>query len=147
MNNIAVPMDTSNRARAPRQQGNQGGRAYGNAVQADQGPPKQWPPRKCFTCNRVGHLARDCRAKNAQINSVINEPEDMSNVQALITPEGILDNALSMFDRLSEDMKCYRRLTATPSSDLNTQVGLYRDEQEALRVGVLLLATLAGSVE
>jgi hypothetical protein len=29
----------------------------------------------------------------------------MSNVQALITPEGILDNALSMFDRLSEDMK------------------------------------------
>jgi hypothetical protein len=29
----------------------------------------------------------------------------MSNVQAPITPEGILDNALSMFDRLSEDMK------------------------------------------
>ena len=71
----------------------------------DQGPPKQWPPRKCFTCNRVGHLARDCRAKNVQINSVIDEPEDMSNVQAPITPEGILDNALSMFDRLSEDMK------------------------------------------
>jgi hypothetical protein len=97
-------MDTSNRARAPRQQGNQGGRAYGNAVQTDQ-PPKQWPPRRCFTCNRTGHLARDCRAKQAQINSIIDEPEEMSNVQAPITPEGILDNALSMFDRLSEDMK------------------------------------------
>ena len=29
----------------------------------------------------------------------------MSNVQALITPKGILDNALLMFDHLSEDMK------------------------------------------
>jgi len=98
-------MDTSNRTRAPRQLGNQGGRAYRNATEMDQGPPKQWPPRKCFICNRVGHLARDCRAKNMQINSVIDKPEDMSNVQTLITPEGILDNALSMFDRLSEDMK------------------------------------------
>jgi hypothetical protein len=80
MKNMAVPMDTSNRARAPRQQGNPSGRAYGNAVQMDQGPPKQWPPHRCFTCNRVGHLARDCCTKNAQINSVINEPEDMSNV-------------------------------------------------------------------
>jgi hypothetical protein len=98
-------MDTSNHARAPRQQGNQGRRAYGNTVQTDQGPPKQWPPCRCFTCNCVGHLARDCRAKNAQINSVIDEPEDMSNVQAPITPEGILDNALLMFDHLSEDIK------------------------------------------
>jgi len=105
MNNMAVPMDTSNRTRTPRQMGNQGGRAYGNAVQTDQGLPKQWPPRKCFTCNRVGHLACDCCAKQAQINSVIDEPEDMSNVQAPITPKGILDNALSMFDHLSEDMK------------------------------------------
>jgi hypothetical protein len=32
MNNMVVPMDTSNRARAPRQWGNQGGRAYGNTV-------------------------------------------------------------------------------------------------------------------
>jgi hypothetical protein len=29
----------------------------------------------------------------------------MSNIQTPITPEGILDNALSMFDHLSEDMK------------------------------------------
>ena len=27
---------------------------------------------------------------------------------------------------------CYRRLTATPRSDLNTQVESYRDEQEVL---------------
>ena len=71
----------------------------------DQGPPKQRPPRRCFMCNCIGHLACDCRTKNVQINSVINEPKDMSNVQAPITPEGILDNALSMFNRLSEDMK------------------------------------------
>ena len=102
---MAVPMDMSNRARTPRQQGNQGRRAYGNAIQADQGLPKQWPPHKCFTCNREGHLAYDCHARNAQINSVIDEPDDMSNIQALITPKGILDNTLSMFDCLSEDMK------------------------------------------
>jgi hypothetical protein len=53
----------------------------------------------------VGHLARDCCARNAQINSVIDEPEDISNIQAPITPKAILDNALSMFDHLSEDMK------------------------------------------
>jgi hypothetical protein len=56
-------------------------------------------------CNRVGHLARNCCARNVQINSVIHKPEDMSNVQTLITPEGILDNALSMFNCLLEDMK------------------------------------------
>jgi hypothetical protein len=53
----------------------------------------------------MGHLAHDCHARNAQINSVIDKPEDMSNVQALITPEGILDNTLSMFNHLLEDMK------------------------------------------
>jgi len=105
MNNMVVPMDTSNQACAPRQQGNQGGRAYRNTVQMDQGPPNQWPPHKCFKCDCVGHLVHDCHARNAQINSVIDEPEDMSNIQAPITPEGILDNALSMFDHLSEDMK------------------------------------------
>jgi hypothetical protein len=88
-----------------RQQGNQGRRAYRNAVQADQGLLKQWLPHKCFKCDRMGHLARNCHARNAQINSVIDELEDMSNIQTPITPEGILNNALSMFDRLSEDMK------------------------------------------
>jgi len=105
MNNMAVPMDTSNRTCAPRQQGNQGGRTYGNTVQMDQGPPKQWPPCRCFTCNRVGHLARNCCTKNAQVNSIIDEPEDMSNIQAPITPKGILNNALLMFDHILEDMK------------------------------------------
>jgi hypothetical protein len=47
----------------------------------------------------------DCHARNTQINSVIDEPKDISNIQASITPKGTLDNALSMFDHLSEDMK------------------------------------------
>jgi hypothetical protein len=106
MNNMAVLMDTSNWACAPRQQGNWGGRAYRNATQTDQSPPKQWPPCKCFRCDKEGHVAAQCCApRQAQINLVINEPEDMSNIQAPITPKGILDNALSMFDHLSEDMK------------------------------------------
>jgi hypothetical protein len=98
-------MDTSNQAHAPRQQENQGERTYGNAVQTDQGPPKQWPPCRCFTYNRKGHLACNCHARNAQINSVIDKLEDISNVQTPITPEGILNNTLSMFNHLSEDMK------------------------------------------
>ena len=53
----------------------------------------------------MGYLAHNCYTRNTQINSVIDEPEDMSNVQTLITPEGMLNNALSMFDHLSEDMK------------------------------------------
>jgi hypothetical protein len=105
MNNMVVPMDTSNQACALRQQGNRGRRAQGNATQTDQGPPKQWPPHRCFMCNHIGHLAHKCHARNAQINSVIDEPEEMSNIQALITPEGILNNALLMFNHLSEDMK------------------------------------------
>jgi hypothetical protein len=56
-------------------------------------------------CNREGHLAHDCHARNMQINSIISKSDDMSNIQAPITPKGILDNALSMFDRLLEDMK------------------------------------------
>jgi hypothetical protein len=44
-------------------------------------------------------------SRQAQINLVIDEPENMGNVQAPITPKGILDNALSMFDHLSEDIK------------------------------------------
>ena len=56
-------------------------------------------------CNCTGHLAHDCHTRNAQINLVIDKLEEMSNIQAPITPEGILDNALSMFDHLLEDMK------------------------------------------
>jgi len=47
-----------------------------------------------------------CRApKKARINFIINEPEEMTNVQAAITPDGILDNALTMFDQLPDHMK------------------------------------------
>jgi hypothetical protein len=47
-----------------------------------------------------------CRApKRTQINSIINEPEDMTKVQTALMPEGILDNALAMFDRLPDHLK------------------------------------------
>jgi len=43
--------------------------------------------------------------KKTQINSIIDEPEDMKGVQEAITPEGILDNVLAMFDRMLDHMK------------------------------------------
>jgi hypothetical protein len=113
MSNMPVPMDTSNRARAPNWRNRQtyGNMAqtdptYGNAAQTDQPPQRQWLPRKCFNCDKIGHLARQCRApRKTQINSVIDEPEDMAHVQPAITPDGILENALAMFDRLPEQLK------------------------------------------
>jgi hypothetical protein len=112
MSNMPVLMDTSNRARAPNWHnrptyGNmaQTDQTYGNAAQMDQ-VPRQWPPRKCFNCNKPGHLARQCcTPRKTQINSVIDEPEDMAHVQPAITPDGILKNALAMFDRLPEQLK------------------------------------------
>jgi hypothetical protein len=96
-------MDTSNRARALNWRNRQ---THGNAAQVDQAPPRQWPPRKCFNCDKPGHLAAQCRVpKKTQINSVIDEPEDMMNVQTALTPDGILDNALAMFDKLPDHLK------------------------------------------
>jgi hypothetical protein len=36
---------------------------------------------------------------------VIDKPEDMQGVQTPLTPEGILDNALAMFDRMLDHIK------------------------------------------
>ncbi len=103
MNNTPVPMDTSNRARAPTWRTRP---AQGNATQVE---PNQWAnrlPCKCYNCDEVGHLAAQCRApKKATINYIIDEPEDMTNLQPALTPEGVLDNALSSFDRLSNPQK------------------------------------------
>jgi hypothetical protein len=46
-----------------------------------------------------------CAPKKTQINSIIDEPEDMKGVQEALTPEGILDNVLAMFDRMPDHMK------------------------------------------
>ena len=35
----------------------------------------------------------------------MDQQDDMSQIQAALTPEGVLDNALSLFDHLSEDQK------------------------------------------
>ena len=103
MNDMAIPMDTSNRACTPRQQGQC---MYGNVTQTNQVPPRRWPPRKCFRCDREGHLAAQCRTpRQAQINSIIDEPEEMKNIQTPITLDGILNNALAMFDHLSDHQK------------------------------------------
>jgi hypothetical protein len=110
---MPVPMDTSNRACAPNWHNRQTysnmaqtDPTYGNAAQTDQAPQRQWPPCKCFNCDKIGHLARQCRApRKTQINSVIDEPEDMTHVQSAITPDRILENALAMFDRLPKQLK------------------------------------------
>ena len=96
-------MDTSNRARAPTWRTRP---AQGNVTQVE---PNQWtnrPPRKCYNCDKVGHLVAQCRApKKAKINYILDEPEDMTNSQTPLTPEGVLDNALFTFDQLSNPQK------------------------------------------
>jgi hypothetical protein len=113
MSNMPVLIDTSNRACAPnwcnRQTYSnmaQTDQTYRNTAQTDQVPPKQWPLGKCFNCDKPGHLAVQCHApRKTRINSVIDKPEDMAHVQPPLTPDGILDNALAMFDRLPMQLK------------------------------------------
>jgi hypothetical protein len=60
----------------------------------------------CFNYSKEGHFQVQCRVpKKTQINSIINEPEYIKGVQEALTPEGILDNALAMFDRMPDHMK------------------------------------------
>jgi len=35
----------------------------------------------------------------------MDEPEDMANMQKALTPDGILDNTLTMFDQLPDQLK------------------------------------------
>jgi hypothetical protein len=75
-------------------------------VQVDQTPAWQRMPHKCFNCNKEGHFQAQCRApKKAQINSVLNKPEDMGGIQQALTPDGILNNALTMFNHLPDQLK------------------------------------------
>jgi hypothetical protein len=100
---MPVLMDMSNRTHALNWSNRQ---TYGNAAQTDQNTPRHWLPRKCFNCGKPGHLAAQCHApKKTQINLVIDKPEDMANVQMALTPDGILDNALTMFDKLPDHLK------------------------------------------
>jgi hypothetical protein len=60
----------------------------------------------CFNCGKEGHFQAQCHMpKKTQINSIIDEPEDMKGVQEALTLEGILDNVLAMFDRMPDQMK------------------------------------------
>jgi hypothetical protein len=101
MHNMPVPMDTSNRACAPRQ-----GQTRRNAAQVENPSWRQPRPCTCFNCGKEGHFQAQCRApKKTQINSIIDEPEDMKGVQEPLTLEGILDNALAMFNCMPDHMK------------------------------------------
>jgi len=96
MNNQPVPMDMSNWACIPNWCNRQ---TQGNAAQVKLNQRMNWPPCKCFNCNKVSHLAaQGCAPKKAQINYIINKPEEIMNLSAPLTPDGILDDALSNFN-------------------------------------------------
>jgi|SRR6266851_3598202 len=104
MNNQPVLMDMSNRARAL----NWHNRAtQGNVVQVKPNQQSNWPPCKCFNCDKVGHITRQCHTpKKARISHILDEPEEkMANLQAPLTPDGTLDNALTSFDQLPNELK------------------------------------------
>ena len=96
-------MDTSNQACAPNWHNRP---TQGNVVQVEPNQQSNWLLCKCFNCDKIGHIARQCCApKKARINYIIDEPEEMTNQQVPLTPDGILNNALFMFNHLSEDLK------------------------------------------
>ncbi len=96
MNNTPVPMDTSNQARTPMWRNRP---SQGNMAQVEPNQTTNQPPQRCYNCDKVGHLAAQCRApKKARINFIIDEPEEMTNLQVALTPDGILNNALNAFD-------------------------------------------------
>jgi hypothetical protein len=50
-------------------------------------------------------MAAQCKApKKARINSIINETEELTNLQMPLMPDGILDNALTAFDQLPDQL-------------------------------------------
>ncbi len=103
MNNTPVPMDMSNQARAPTWHTRP---SQGNTAQVEQIQTANWPSRKCYNCDKVGHLVAQCQApKKARINFILNKPEEMTNVQTALTLDGILDNTLSAFDQLPDGLK------------------------------------------
>jgi hypothetical protein len=66
-----------------------------------QNQPHQGDGCHTSVSDAIRKVTLQCNApRKTQINSVIDELEEMSNVQAPITPDGILNNMLAMFDCL-----------------------------------------------
>ena len=50
-------------------------------------------------------MAQYWAPKRARINYIIDEPEKMTNLQAALTLDSILNNALTMFNQLLDRLK------------------------------------------
>jgi hypothetical protein len=105
-------MDVS-RGRFPPNRNNQRP-TRGNAAQAEE--TQRWGPqpqrvRKCYNYDKPGHFAAKCRqprrtqGRQAYVQDYMDQEEDLSEVQEVINPTNLLDNALKVFDTLPLEQK------------------------------------------
>ena len=77
-------------------------------------PPLDKRQLECYFCHKKGHFKSECYANPNRRQqpprlraraSILDEPEELQHRQSLINPVNALDNALNIFDGLSNDQK------------------------------------------